>query len=104
MEIKISIPYHMQMTLLESSSSPPMKAYKKALQLPDELLKVPTSFLSKLDGFTDVDWGEKERGRHRGGIVNAKRKTELCRNWLNGFWCDSIYWSKVPILNKCHTY
>ncbi len=76
------------MTLPELSPSLPVKTYRKAIQLSEEFDEVvPTAFSSKLDGFTDVEGGERERGRHRGGIVNAKRKTELCRNWLNGFWC-----------------
>ncbi len=86
------------MTLPELPSSPPVKTYRKAIQLYEELLKVPIASSSKLDGFTDDEWVEKERGRHRGGIVNAKRKTELCRNWLNGFWYDFIYLSKVANL------
>eukprot|EP01084_Bolivina_argentea_P191061 328210_1 len=73
------------MTLPGLPSSPPVKTYRNSIQLYEELLKVPTASSSKLDGFTDDEWVEKERGGHRGGIVNAKRKTELCRNWLNGF-------------------
>ncbi len=76
------------MTLQELSSLLPVRTCRKSIQLSEELHEVlPTALSNKLDGFTDVEGGEKERGRHRGGIVNAKRKTELCRNWLNGFWC-----------------
>ncbi len=86
------------MTLPGLPSSPPVKTYRNSIQLYEELLKVPTASSSKLDGFTDDEWVEKERGGHRGGIVNAKRKTELCRNWLNGFWYDFICLTKVANL------
>ncbi len=76
-------------------SSPPAKTYRNAIQLYEELLKMPTAPSSKLYGSKDDELVEKERGRYRGGIVNAKRKTELCRNWLNGFWYDFVCLSKV---------